>query len=294
MRQSVTTGCRTGSPDRRRPVGSEHPSAGFTLIELLVVIAIIAVLMALLMPSLRKARELARSAACLSNLRQAGAGLMLYASDYDSRVTLFRIENITSMGDQWYPWAAFVAGENKPVDAEGDHFSPLMRLPTRTYVSHNAIRCPVIPGATGYYTRGSYWSYGSYNVSEDNVRYNSKKWNFNNNEASGYPSSGKPQPWGRTKVTHIFDLTRIPDASKFIVLADALPAANHGGMYAIHLFSPQAESYMNSAYFVHDNKLSALMADGHAELLTPGAAKAAPNGITRAWDKDHKWRPLPF
>ncbi len=59
---------------------------GFTLIELLVVIAIIAVLSAILFPVFAGAREKARQAACTSNLRQVGAALLLYVSDYDDRL----------------------------------------------------------------------------------------------------------------------------------------------------------------------------------------------------------------
>src|SRR5579862_8507131 len=56
---------------------------GFTLIELLVVLAIIAILAAILFPVFAQAREKARAAACLSNEKQIGIGIMMYAQDYD-------------------------------------------------------------------------------------------------------------------------------------------------------------------------------------------------------------------
>src|ERR1700677_671676 len=86
---------------------------GFTLIELLVAIAIIAVLIGLLLPAVQQAREAARRAGCVNNLKQIGLALLNYHGSYNTFPPGY-VSNFDTAGNDEGPgwgWAALILAE---------------------------------------------------------------------------------------------------------------------------------------------------------------------------------------
>lgn len=240
--------------NNHRPKSRGRCFPGFTLIELLVVIAIIAILAAMLLPALSKAKEKSRQATCASNLRQLFIGVRLYADDYS----------------QWWP----VQGHQSDVATWTGYLAKELGL---KYVTESANNVAYAPGLITYSLTSKNRRNGIFQCPTEKSLFSniwggenatSYRWNTANDVGSptGYGLGvADIPPWNASgdRFRRIRD-SEIVNPGNTMVLADSVPGRLTGGTfeYAFHGLG----GYVDFGTY-HSGGANILWADGHVNFM---------------------------